>query len=447
MGVDHATDEEIEGFLMERLEPARFRKVLRHLMRGCPQCARRLAPLGITNVRMLPPLDAAEESVYDAVLDRAFGKVADELARVEREKRRRKRILAAARRNRKGLGNALGKDGERPSWPVVEALLELSYEARYRDPQEMLELAFAAEYASRNLDAREYPPALIADFQARTLAELGNAYRLNEDFEAAEDAFARAGDRFEEGTGDVLLLARLLDLEASLRQSQRRLPEAIALLEHLAILYKQIGERHLAGRALIKTGVNTYYDGRPREAVSFLRNGMTMLDPARDPQLIRISQLNLLQALVDAGDLQEARQLLLESDLRRKLAGEPLNLLRLRWTEGKIHAGQGKLWRAEAIFREVREGFLEREMDYDAALVGLELIEVRLRMDRHEDVTKLALEILDTFEDLGVEPEALRAMRYLAEACWAKLATPSMAIWVRKFLRPLDLEPGLQLGS
>ncbi len=444
--MNHVTDEEIERFMTGGLDPTRFRLALRHLLR-CPGCQQRLGPLGMTAFRRSDDLALDDDSLYDAVLDRAFGKVADELVRVGKEKARREKILSAARRNRRGIGSVLEQDNERSSWPVVEALLELSYEARYRDPREMLQHAFAAEYASRNLDPQEYPPALIADFQARTLAELGNAYRMNEDFEAAEDAFAQAADRFDQGTGDALLLARLLDLEASLRQSQRRLAEAIELLKNVAVLYEQIGERHLAGRALIKRGINTYYDGRSQEAVGFLRKGLKMIDPIRDPRLFLTSQQNLLLALVDAGDLQEARQLLLKSDLRRKLASEPLNLLRLRGVEGKIHAGQDKLWRAETIFCEVRDGFLEREMEYDAALVGLELIEVRLRMGRRGEVTELAQEILETFEDLGVEPEALKAMRYLAEACWADAATPSMAARVRSFLRQYDLEPRLQLGS
>lgn len=444
--MDHATDEEIERFMTGGLSSVRFRRVFRHLLR-CPGCQERIAPLGMTSFRRSPGLALKDDSIYDAILDRAFAKVAGELARVEKEKARRKRILSAARQNRRGIGGALEQGGERPSCSVVEALLELSYEARYRDPREMLQHTFAAEYASRNLDPRQYPPALIADFQARALGELGNAYRVNDEFEAAEDAFARAGDRFDKGTGDALLLARLLDLQASLRRAQRRLPEATELLKNVAALYQKIGERHLAGRALVSMGMNVHYKGQAREAVNILRQGISLLDANRDPQLITVGQQNLLHALVDAGDLKEARQLLLESGLRRKLAGEPLNLLRLRGVEGKIHAGQDKLWRAEAIFREVRDGFLEREMDYDAALTGLELIEVRLRMDRRGDVTELAREVLETFEDLGVEPEALKAMRYLTEACWVNVATPSMAARVRDFLRRLNLGPSLQLGS
>jgi tetratricopeptide (TPR) repeat protein len=444
--VDHVTDEEIGWFLSGRLEPARFRWVLRHLLHRCPVCEQRLGAFAEAVFRAAPVQGPVDDSVYDGAIDRAFGKVSAEVIRSEREKGHLQRLLAAARGNPRGIGGVLDQDGGPPSWSVVEALLELSYEARYRDPREMLQLAFAAQYASRNLDPRRYEPALIADLQARALAELGNAYRVNDDLDAAEDAFARAGDLLEEGTGDALLLARLLDLEASLRRSQRRLSEAIELLEDLSSLYEQIGERHLAGRALISRGINIYYGGRAEEAVALLRRGLSMLEPLRDPQLVQSSQHNLLLALVDSGNLQEARRLLLESGLRRKLASEPLNLLKLRGVEGKIHAGQNKLWRAEAIFREVRDGFLEHGMEYDAALVGLELVEVWLRQGRSAEVRELAREILETFEDLGVQWEALRAMRYLEKACRAEAATPSMAAQVLGFLRQLEWEPRLQFG-
>lgn len=444
--MDHVTDEEIGWFLSGRLEPARFRQVLRHLLHRCPACERRLGPLTEAVFRDAPLPAAVDDPDYDGAIDRAFEKVAEEVSRFEKEKRQLERLLASARGNPQGIGGVLEPDSGPPSWSVVEALLELSYEARCRDPREMLRLAFIARYASRNLDPRRYNPALIADLQARAWAELGNAYRVNDEFEAAEDAFAHAIGLLEEGTGDALLLARLLDVEASLRRSQRRLPEAIELLGDLSNLYEQIGEIHLAGRALISRGINTYYDGKAGEAVTLLRRGLAMLDPLRDPQLIQRSQQNLLLALVDSGELQEARKLLLESDLRRKLAPEPLNLLKLRWIEGKIHAGQNKLWRAEALFREVREGFLQRGMGYDAALVGLELVEVWLRQDKSAEARGLTLEIVETFEDLGVQREALRAMRFLETACRTEAATPSMAARVILFLRRLEWEPRLQFA-
>ena len=74
-------------------------------------------------------------------------------------------------------------------------------------------------------------------------------------------------------------------------------------------------------------------------------------------------------------------------------------------------------------------------MEYDAALVGLELVEVWLRQDKRVEARVLTLEILDTFEDLGVQREAMRAMRFLEKACRTEAATPTMAARVIAFLR------------
>ena len=171
-----------------------------------------------------------------------------------------------------------------------------------------------------------------------------------------------------------------------------------------------------------------------------------MLDPERDPQLVAHGQESLLHALVDSGKLKEARRLLLESGLRRKLADEPVNLLKLRWVEGKISAGLGSLDQAEATFVEVREGFLQRGMEYDAALLGLELMEVWLRQGRSAEVREMAEEVLDTFEELKVKLEAQRAVRFLESACRQELATPVLVRQVVGFLRKLEWTPGLQFA-
>ena len=125
----------------------------------------------------------------------------------------------------------------------------------------MLLLALAARLAAERLDARNLGPGLAADFQARAWVEVGNAHRVNEQFELAEAALGH-GQRFlDEGSGDLLLLARLADVKASLRSDQRRLGEALDLLEVVHDLYLRAGDRHLAGRALISKGIISNYDG------------------------------------------------------------------------------------------------------------------------------------------------------------------------------------------
>ena len=113
---------------------------------------------------------------------------------------------------------------------MIEALLRLSFEQRYRDPHAMLELAMFARIAAVNLDPAEHEPEVIADHQARAWAELGNAYRINDELAAAEEAMGIAEERWRQGTGNLFLLARVADLRASLLSTRRLFSDACELL-------------------------------------------------------------------------------------------------------------------------------------------------------------------------------------------------------------------------
>lgn len=441
----HVTDEEVARLLSGELRTAEHHRVLRHLLGPCLACRARLGLYAPALFEMaLPPAAPSpeEEAAYDEVIDRVFAKVSAAAPRWQEERRQ---IGEAVERLRKDL-DALHEMDDAPSWPLVEALIRLSHEARYRAPHEMLELAFLAEFASRHLDPDLYSPGQIADLRIRALAEYANAYRVNDQLDSAEEKFAEAALLYDQRSGDPLVMARVLDLLASLRRTQRRLPEAIDILDTVHGLYQECGERDLAGRALISRGICTHYDSRPEDAVKLFRKGLVMLDPERDPQLLVHGEESLLHALVDCGKLKEARRLLLESGLRRKLADEPVNLLRLQVVEGKISAGLGSLEQAEATFVEVRRRFLERGMEYDAALLGLELMEVWLRQGRSAEVREMAEEVLDTFDELKVKLEAQRAVRFLESACRQELATPILVQKVVGFLRKLEWTPGLQFA-
>jgi tetratricopeptide (TPR) repeat protein len=282
------------------------------------------------------------------------------------------------------------------------------------------------------------------DLRARAYAELGNACRINDQFPAAERAFSRARAFLAEGTGDLLLEARISDLEASLLSSRGRFDDAISLLDQVQGLYQDAGDAHLVGRALISKGINCRSAGRPREAVGIIEHGIRLVDADRDPELAVIGKQTLLDALIDAGDYRQASRLLLASGLRESFAAEPLNLLRLRWVEGKIQAGLGHIRQAERILCGVREEFLRLRRNYDAALLGLELAALWLRQGRGAEVHALAEEMYETFERLEVHREAQNALSFVREACQRQRATVPMIQGVRSFMEQLTWSPELR---
>jgi tetratricopeptide (TPR) repeat protein len=447
----HLGTGEIQDFLASRLDAAVRRRVVLHLLGGCTLCHRRVKTIA-DPILGKEPWSVAEpvaEDCYNEALARACAAARAFLGRWRKDKAKLDRALALLDQAPEGLEDVRFPSRQAQAlhgWPLCEALLQKSYESRFSDPKRMLNLADSAAGVAEHIRPERYPwPSLLSDLRARAFAELGNAYRVNNRHVDADASFERALEFLDEGTGDPLLRARVMDLQASLRRAQRRLEEAIALLDEVHGLYLEAGESHLAGRALISIGLNTYYRGFPRQAVAFLQKGSELLEPNRDRQLQNSTALGIIDALSGCGEHRRASQRLLQSGLREAFAAEPLNLLKLQWVEGKIHAGLGRLARAERACGETRQGLLRRGQIYDAALVGMDLAAVWLRQGRTaSEVRELAEEMHAVFEDLGVQVEAAKALHFIEEACRHDSITVSMIERVRTFLERLPWQPGIR---
>jgi tetratricopeptide (TPR) repeat protein len=413
----HLSMGEVERLVAGRLEAAARRRAVRHLLTGCKLCGGRLtdAAQGLF-ASGLAAGNPREEEAYDAPIDRAAAAALDFQARWRRDRERLARCLDLIRRSPQGYdGLSFEQVQEFQGRPLVEALLQASFEVRYKDQQAMRWLAYNAMTAAENLCTKEYGPASTFDLRARAWAELANAYRVNEEIEEAAEAFRRARERLAEGSGNLLLLARVGDLEASLLSDQRRLDEACELLDGVYRLYLQLGDPHLAGRALVKRAVATRYRGEPRLSVEVFREALSLIDAERDPQLVAIGQQGLVGTLADCGQFGEAGRLLLESGLRRTFAAEPVALLKVRWVEAKILGGLGKLSQAERALIEVRNEFLRIGNNAEAALVGLDLADIWLRQKKVGELEQLSRSMLATFRSLGIQQEADQALRFLRE--------------------------------
>jgi hypothetical protein len=91
---------------------------------------------------------------------------------------------------------------------------------------------------------------VVEDLKARAWAAAGEARRRQGDLAGAEEALRAAAGCLAHGTGDLLVEARLLELEAALRREQGRGREAAALLKLAAARYRESGEAKLLERAL-----------------------------------------------------------------------------------------------------------------------------------------------------------------------------------------------------
>jgi tetratricopeptide (TPR) repeat protein len=154
-------------------------------------------------------------------------------------------LLAEPNLRRQNLAET---DSRFHSWGICELLLDRAL-AEEAAPDSSGSLAALALAIAGHLDPRRHAAPVVEDLKARGWACLGRALLSQGDLEAAGKALQAAASRLAEGTGDLLVEARLLEFEAAVREREGRLGEAAALLKQAASRYREVGDTHLLARA------------------------------------------------------------------------------------------------------------------------------------------------------------------------------------------------------
>jgi tetratricopeptide (TPR) repeat protein len=441
---EHLSGEDLAALAEGRLWSERLCAVVLHLMQPCEACLTSLSDLlgaflpdETAEAKLTPERAAA----YDAAIDRAFA-VALEHDRKLRHRREVERALAVL--DKKGY-EALEKPLKRiDALARFDALLERSWSLRYEDHSRMIDLAQAAVRVARTLDARKYGIERIMDLQCRAWAEIGNAYRVAGQLDRAFDCFAHATRLHDEGTRDAALRVRLLNLQASLAADRRQFGLAGLVFGYIHGYHLREGDNHLAGRALIKMGINTGYSGDPTEGVRLLQDGLKLVDEERDPSLVLSAVHSQLCFLVEAGHFERARTHLF---LNRKLlaqVGGRVNEIKVAWLEARIHQGMKAFEKAERGLRKVREGFQKQQLAYDAAIVSLDLGMVLLSQKRTGEARPILLDAVQVFNDLKIGREAMGAVLLLRQSAEMEQETAKLldiVTQVAAFLRRAEHDP------
>lgn len=427
---DHLTPKEIAVFVRGELDPKRVRTFVSHVIHGCPTCCTESAAvIGLSQSAV--PLDE-----YDAAIDRALQSTRRLVRARDRETQNARRIAALIQE--KGLEALRTLKKSDPA--LVEALLERSWALRHEDPAQMVELARLATLAARDLDSVTFGPERVSDLKCRAHTELGNALRVAELFEEAQAAFHSAYKHYRQGSENALLLGRLMDVHSSLFRAQRQFKAARNALLLAYTIYIRNGQRHLAGRSILKMGIFTGYAGEPEKALRLIGKGLRLIDESLDPELVFVGIHNQIWFLADSGRFEQAERLLFQN--RGRYAGQGrLNRLRLRWMEGRIDTGLGRHERAATIFEEVQKGFDEAELGYPAALASLDQALALMRLGRTSEAREIALAAAEAFRGLGVEREVLTATLFLRETFLFGVGQISLLEDVIAFFRRAEHDP------
>jgi len=321
------------------------------------------------------------------------------------------------------------------TWALCQLLLKKSLKTAIDDPLEAVALAELAVRVSERLDAAAYHPHWLLDLQAKAWAYLGNALRVLGELWSAEASFRRAEETLDQSlTGNLGVRAELLRLESSLRRAQRRLDEAQAMADEALRLYREFDDPHGAAVMLVKRAKILEERGELEAAIEALAEAALVVDTTPDLHLLLCARHNLVWLLTTAGRHSEAEALLPEVRRLATELGNPLDLVRLRWAEGRIDLGLGRRGPAEAAFREVQREFFERRMGFDAALVSLDLAVLYAAEGCIAEIKQLAVEIMPVFESREVHREAIAALIMFQQAAEEERLTVALARHLAAFL-------------
>jgi len=323
---------------------------------------------------------------------------------------------------------------EYQSWAFCQVLLKMSRETVFGDPLTAVNLAELAVTVAEGLGAA-YDPCWVADLQARSYACLGNSRRILGELRSADTALREAENRLRGSTGNPLVEAEILGMKGSLRRDQRRFPDALKLMGRAFDLYREHGDTHGIAMSYLKRAKVLEESGDPQAAVSLLYQAVADIDPAAELQLHLYARHNLAACLGLVGRYAEAEDLLLKVHAAFQETAKPLDLVRLRWTEGKIAFGLGRTAEAEAVLRHVQAELLSKGMGYDTALVSLDLAILYIQEKRTSELKRLAVEIMPIFEARNVHREALATLVVFQRACEQERLTIQLATQLAAALR------------
>jgi tetratricopeptide (TPR) repeat protein len=479
---EHVGKDLLWRFMTGGLSPTEMRQVFGHLLRGCPACREQARevwniadPPAAAALRsaMDAPAAAApaaerseaapaagpgspNETAYETVLDRVFSRIASEEAGIEVARRRADVLFEELMQHPPARQELLVHNSARfRDRMLCERLLAASHDEGFREPARSEQLArIAVAVAERVADglpesaldsSSPAPSDALAGMRARAWAQLGNALRIRSDLDGAATAF-RSADALMAAHPRLGLLdkARIFDLKASLCKDRRHFAEAARLLDRVITIYQRLGQSNLTGRALSQKATVQHFAGDREGCMVLLRRALELIDPHEDPRCFLNARHNLIVALVDDGKPREAFALLFHTRPLYLKLGDRMNLLRLRWLEGQVAQGLHRLEQAETAFREVRGAFVELGLEYDAALVSLDLAMVFAQQGRAPDMRRLAEEMLAFFESRQIRPEAMAAFLVFCNAARMEQAGLALVQEVAAFLKQARHAPDLR---
>lgn len=438
MSDHHLGSEEFQRLAAGELSQEETTRASLHLL-CCPACRRRLAAIASEAAQLLKVLlgdllsdsSAASPGVFASnggmgENGTARNVVSSDPERLDQEL---SQLSPCARRPR------IREDSRFHCPELAVHLLRRSWEMRREDPVAAEDLAGQALEIAQCLTETPGAQDRFFDLRARAWAYIGNARRIRSDLKGALTAFEEAEQFLALGSREPLRRAEVLLFKGVAFREQRKLQDATRLFDQAIAIYRWAGDKSGLCQSLICKARIYELEDEMEEAIPLLVEASDLIDAEADPYFLLCVWQNLATCLVNAGEPQEALELLPAVQKLSAEVGQHYDALRLRWLEGLVARDLGETDRAEEILREVRDGFILDGMGFDAALVSLDLASMLLAQNRTPETRRLAEEMLPIFNSMDIRREAFAALILFQRAALREEATVQMVRDIATCLR------------
>jgi tetratricopeptide (TPR) repeat protein len=332
-------------------------------------------------------------------------------------------------------------DGWRTAGVVRQLLERVRPTIDAGSPANALRIAELAVEVANELNVTEYPSDFVFGVRAQALRDHAYALSYVGRFPEALQIADRAERLFKQTPLPEYEVARLKLVRSIIYRSLERASEAVSLTHEAADAFHRFGQHRRYIDARVFEAAMLYKLGRTKDALAI------WLELEKHPEISITTHVIVLHDIGTAYQqlrkYRESAEYLLRAAAEYEMLDIKPELVRTRWMIARTYMMSKRTADAIPLLRDVWREFESLEMESDAALAALDLVEALLAAGHYEQVPVICRTLLDRFTRAGMNSPAVTALAYLREAVAAGQATRPLVRHVQKFLRELPKEPAL----
>jgi tetratricopeptide (TPR) repeat protein len=190
--------------------------------------------------------------------------------------------------------------------------------------------------------------------------------------EVAEDLLKQAVVELQDEPFTLEARVSLCRSWAALRRDQGRLDEALALLERAAAIAEELGSYEELAHLRLAEGWILLEEIEPERALLSLREALAHFESAEEPHALLSAFHALARVYAEIGDQERLADVENRIDALVPRFSDPLDQVRVRWVQARIHRARSQREAAIALLEEVFHRLAVEGPGHEAALAGLE---------------------------------------------------------------------------